>query len=326
MVMKIFSNHRRKLEPYRRFGSREFKEKLTMAKGYKRTLEKGFISNFFGKTGFSTIGLLVGVGGLGAIFYFLVLSPYFLVNQITVSGNTQVTNDQVLSVFSSLADERFVLVPKNSFFYLSQSRVEKLFAQQLPMVKELKSTRSWPNKISIEVTERTPAIVLSASGRNYLVDELGFVINEVETESSGLKVEDLVLEEILPGSVIDGKLIPFIISAQKQWGSKMTVPISLAKIPGIGASEVEFVSQEGWSVFFSTERPVANQLSNLQILLSNQINASNRTRLAYIDLRLAKWAYYCFKATPCQQSEQQENIPSTAGSEIKTEETDDIRN
>ena len=52
--MKIFSKHRKKIEPYRRFGGREFKEKLTTAKNYKRSLnsnsEKGFFSRFFAKS------------------------------------------------------------------------------------------------------------------------------------------------------------------------------------------------------------------------------------------------------------------------------------
>jgi hypothetical protein len=65
-------------------------------------------------------------------------------------------------------------------------------------------------------------------------------------------------------------------------------------------------------VFFSTDRPVTNQLSNLSILLAKQIAAGDRARLAYIDLRLSKWAYYCFKATPCQQTDQSQ-LPETAG-------------
>src|SRR4029077_18786738 len=92
---------------------------------------------------------------------------------------------------------------------------------------------------------------------------------------------------------------------------KMTIPLALAKIPGRGATEVEFVSSEGWSALFSTDRPVTNQLNNLSVLLNKQITASNRGKLAYVDLRLAKWAYYCYKATPCQQTDQT-TLPETA--------------
>ena len=81
--------------------------------------------------------------------------------------------------------------------------------------------------------------------------------------------------------------------------SKRIQEIKEAKVPGIAASEAQFVTSEGWGVFFDVNRSVASQLSNLSLLLSRQIPAKDRNRLAYIDLKLPKWAYYCFKNTPC---------------------------
>jgi hypothetical protein len=63
---------------------------------------------------------------------------------------------------------------------------------------------------------------------------------------------------------------------------------------------------------FDTTRSVITQLNDLSVLLNKQIAAKDRARLAYIDLRLAKWAYYCFKATPCHQ-EVIEPAETTAG-------------
>ncbi len=305
--MKIFSNHRRKLEPHRRYGGREFKDKLVAAKNYKRNFnsnKESFVSAFFSRAGMSQAAVYTTLVFIGAIFYFLVISPYFLVTQVSVSGNKQVSSDEIVSAIQNAANHRFMLVKKNSFFLLNSGVVNKIIVSADPLVRVTKSSRSWPNKLKIEVIERTPTLVLAANQKYYLVDDQGFVIKEVPDSGNYLKVSDQVGEDIKVGETIDGKLIPFIISMKQIWPTRLTQAIAAVKIPGKGATEVEFVTSEGWSVFFSTDRPVVSQLGNLVILLNKQIG-SDRSKLAYIDLRIAKWAYYCFKDTPCQQSDQQ---------------------
>jgi hypothetical protein len=174
----------------------------------------------------------------------------------------------------------------------------------LPIIKEVKTTRSWPDKINIEITERNPALSFSVKDKNYLIDDQGFVVKELTAPSSQLNIVDAVDDNINIGETINGKLIPFIISMEKSWPGRVAVPLSFGRIPGKGSSEVEFITTEGWSAFFSTDRPVNSQLNNLGLILSKQIPARDRAKLAYIDLRLAKWAYYCYKQTPCQQTDQ----------------------
>jgi hypothetical protein len=324
--MKIFSKHRKKIDPYRRFGSREFKEKLTTAKNYKRLgAEKSF--DFFSKTGLSRVGTVTGIAVLAVIFYFLVLSPYFLVKNIVIKGNSRVSASEISKVVAGLSEKRFLLVPQNSLLALNQGRLNNLFKEKLPEVREVKSKRSWPNKITIEISERTPALSVVVSGKNYTIDDQGFVMKETPKTEVQLKIIDQVDEEIKVGEVIGGKLIPFIISMQKQWPGKINVPLAMAKIPGKGASETEFVSAEGWSAFFSTDRPVVNQLSNLSILLNNLTHKGEKPKLVYIDLRLAKWAYYCLRSTPCQQTDQSALPQTASGTKVlnTVEPTEDIQ-
>lgn len=315
--MKIFSNHRRKLEPYRRFGGREFKEKLANAKNYKRSFgpKENPLSGFFASTGLSKIGTLAGVAVLGTVFYFVCVSHYFWAGEIRVSGASQVSADEISAVINNLSQKRFFLVPENSLLFLSPARANSILTKAEPVIESVKVKRTWPDKISFEITERTPALVLSSGGTNYLIDDQGFVIKQVGPETTLMEINDSVQEDIPVGSTLGGKLIPFVLSMQSQWPSKVQVPLSSAKIPGKGSTEVEFISAEGWSVFFSTDRPVTSQLANLSGLLAHQIGA-NRVKLAYVDLRLAKWAYFCLKDTPCQQTDQTQADSQTAATAI----------
>ncbi|HEX5429680.1 MAG TPA: FtsQ-type POTRA domain-containing protein [Patescibacteria group bacterium] len=330
--MKIFSKHRKKLEPHRRFGSREFQSKLTSAKNYKRNLglksRGSALADIFSKTGLSKAGTFAALLVLAGIIYFAAFSPYFLVKDINVSGNSRIPSQTIVSEIDSLSQKRFFLVPENSLLFLSQGRLSGIFKKNLPDISEVILSRHWPDKISLQVTERNPSFVLSATGENFLVDDQGFVIRQVVQNPNLLQVADQVSEDVSPGSTIGGKIVPFIVSMQKQWPGKITIPIASAKIPGKAASEVEFVSTEGWSVLFSTDLPVATQLDSLQLLLSRQITPANRAKLSYIDLRLAKWAYYCYKDTPCQQTSEQSQAaigpqaPVTGSSTRQTQNSD----
>jgi cell division septal protein FtsQ len=315
-ILKIFSKHRKKLDAHRRYGGREFKEKLNVAKNHKRSLNgntKPFNLNFFGRTGFTKVGTISGLALVGTIFYFLALSPYFLVTNVSVSGNKLVTTDEIASFIKNLQGRRFLLVPQNSFFLVSQARIQAQASRALPMLREVKVDRHWPDKVSIRVTERTPAMVIVSRDKNFLIDDQGFAIKELVGPTNEFKLIDQVNDDMRVGQTIEGKLIPFILSMQKTWPTKLNVAIALAKVPGKAAAEVEFVSSEGWSVFFSTDRPVSNQVANLATLINKQISANDRDKLAYIDLRLAKRAFFCLKNTPCQQTDQSA-LPETAGS------------
>src|SRR3989338_1218924 len=87
--MKIFSSHRRKLEPRRRFGGREFKHKIKVAQNYKRVFSTGGLPESLKK--WRNFGIAVFV----IIFYYLVISSYFVISDIKVSGNQDVSTQQI---------------------------------------------------------------------------------------------------------------------------------------------------------------------------------------------------------------------------------------
>lgn len=62
---------------------------------------------------------------------------------------------------------------------------------------------------------------------------------------------------------------------------------------------MQFVSSEGWEVFFDINRAVDSQLSNLNLIITRQVPAKNRLELAYIDMRVDKSVYLCYKSSAC---------------------------
>lgn len=304
--MKIFSSHRRKLQPSRRFGGRVFKSKVKSAANYKRAWQAGSssgwqkISRWFGRSNLA-FWRNTGFAVLLVLFYFLVWSHHFVVSNISVIGNQAISTQQVIDAITQAGDSRLFLIKKNDYFLLTQGRVNHLLTQAIPEIKYVTSKRRWPNQIAITVHERIPGFVIASNGHYFLVDEEGVVVKPIGTPGTLVVAQDQLIEDFASNETLGNKLAPFILSMIKSWSAKVSTPIANVKFPGKASSDVEFGTTAGWSVIFDTNRSVVSELDNLALLLNKQISVKDQTRLSYIDLRLTKWAYYCFKASPCSQ-------------------------
>ncbi|HYC79988.1 MAG TPA: FtsQ-type POTRA domain-containing protein [Candidatus Binatia bacterium] len=313
------------MEASRRYGSKEFQNKIKSAQNYKRIYDprgKGVVHDILHWLHLDNRlyqFLLLIVAGFFA--YFLIISPYFLVTEFIISGNQQVSRDQIVSVLKKSEEGRWLLVPKNHLALMSKNGTLEMVSSELPLVKEFKTyKRVWPNKIEMEIVERHPGFIFNVNNTNYLVDEEGFVVRAVD-DTTGLPIViDQVIETVTVGEQLNNtKLVAFVISATKQWPNKIRSAMREIKVPGKAAEQVEFKSAEGWGVFFDINRPVEAQLSNLSLILNRQIPAQNRLRLAYIDLRFDKWAYYCYKNSPCEAQPQNTEQTKEEGEEGKVE-------
>ncbi len=303
--MRIFSTHRKKLEPRRRFGGLKFRSKVKQAANYKRIFNPNpnhwtaTLANLF--KGHLALWRNLAIVLFLALFYYLVISTYFVVANIEVSGTQSVSAQLVADVIREAGNSRLFLIKKNDFFLLTPGRVNHLLTTAIPEIKYAKATRSWPNKIRIEVTEHNPGFVIDSNGNYFLVDDEGVIVKQVDSPDNLVIAHDQLTENFAQGEMLNTKLAPFVISMIKQWPSKVNTAVAAIKFPGKQSSDVEFVTAAGWSVLFDTSRAVVAQLDGLALLLGHTISARDQTRLAYIDLRSSKWQYYCFQSTPCSQ-------------------------
>ncbi len=322
--MKIFSPHRRRMEAKRRYGSKEFQNKIKKAQGYKRIFDArshgafGKILHWLRLDSAVVLIPLLLVAGAG--IYYLFISDYFLVQNIEVSGNEQIGTSQIQEAVQKAGDERWMLIPKNHLLLLSGSYALDLISEELPLVKEIsRYKRVWPDGVKFEVVERRPGFAFVIDGRPYLVDEEGVVVKPLDDVGSLPVVHNQLSEGVQVGERLNNtKLVAFVMSVLKHWPAKINSQIKEMRVPGKAAQQIQVMSNEGWGVFFDTNRPSEGQVSNLALILSRQIPAQNRLKLAYIDLRFDKWAYYCYKDSPCvsqPNNEQKEGEGADKGEE-----------
>src|SRR3989344_1786762 len=98
----IFSKRNKKIDPNRRFGSREFRTKLRNAGRNRRVLisaRRGALGRVLGSINpsWKSWRLLIVIGFV-ILFYYLAVSQYFLVTDISISGNNEVDEERVRQI------------------------------------------------------------------------------------------------------------------------------------------------------------------------------------------------------------------------------------
>ncbi|MGC2617670.1 MAG: FtsQ-type POTRA domain-containing protein [Acidobacteriaceae bacterium] len=119
--------------------------------------------------GLGVVGM--GVGMLMATRNFLDHDPRFRIDSsasIQTVGNSQLTRDDLLSVFGSDIGRNLFYVP------LSQRRAE---LERFNWVEHATVMRVLPNQLRVAVTERTPIAFVEVNGRIELADAAGVILN-----------------------------------------------------------------------------------------------------------------------------------------------------
>lgn len=75
--------------------------------------------------------------------------------------------------------------------FIDTLKIKKIIIEQIPLVKEVYIDRNFPNRILINVVERTPRFAVFNFNKYYMVDEEGFLIDVLEKKPSK---EFLVIE------------------------------------------------------------------------------------------------------------------------------------
>lgn len=112
---------------------------------------------------FITIMLVIGV-----IFAYLLMSPSFNIQDITVKGNKQLTRQQVLT----LAE-----IKQGDNIFSKIGIVTKVRLKQNGYIEDAKINKIYPNKIEIQVTERQKQFQIKTENEGYVyIDEQGHIL------------------------------------------------------------------------------------------------------------------------------------------------------
>ena len=211
--------------------------------------------------------------------YFLIHSPVFTVDQITIKG-AETLDQQALVDISGLQQQSMLRLP------LGQAR-ENLKA--LPQVKSVRFEREWPDGIVIKIEERVPYAFWSVGGREYIVDVEGVVLAAGAPDGPAPRIVEPDSPRIMgPGDRVhpDALALAARIASESPRFLGQSVQV-LEYRPGIG---VTAVFGNGMRVTFGDERAYEYKVSVLSKLL-DQLSARGAKARA-IDLRFGERVTY----------------------------------
>lgn len=220
---------------------------------------------------------------LGGLIYLVIFSGLLDIKKVEVKGYSSPL--AVQGIAQEMVEKN--LISKNILLFKKRELEKALMGD--PQIQELSIKRYLPGKIIIEITESKPAMIWSAAGDKYLIDDRGVVIAPAVEEK---------LPEVYDGSNIKTKpgervcsptFIKFINDIYKGFQGSAGAPLSKITIFDI-LTDVHAMSADGWTVYFDASKNAEGQLRNLSRIVE-EARATNH-RLEYIDIRLDNKIFY----------------------------------
>jgi cell division protein FtsQ len=206
-------------------------------------------------------------------------SDHFALRRIEVAGRARIPESKILDAAG--------IVRGMNVFRLDTHRAEEAIERD-PWIRRAKVVRRLPDRVKVEVEERIPVAILSAS-HLYLVDERGDVFKRLAPGDptdlftvSGIPRERFrqakkrAMEELLEGLALAG--------AYEESGLSRSEPLS----------EVHLDDDGGWSLFLEKdgcrvrigELPFRQKLRRLRLVLSELRSMHARAEYVLLDNRV----------------------------------------
>ena len=244
--------------------------------------------------------LLVSITTLAFLIYFLFFTSFFRVDKIVLIDNVEVSQAEVEEAFDKYATRKILWVlPSNNIFLLNKDKLAEHLLAEIPRLEQVEIEKKLADIIKIKAKERQLLLVWVAGNQLHYVDQYGSVccratLDEVVERDLPLVYDSNDREVYLHEEVVTRNFVGFLQDLHQKFPQQIDAEIKKFWAPSILAKEVHLETIGGWRVYFSIDRSVESQLSDLKIVMDEQIKGGIE-RVDYIDLRIDNWAYYKYK-------------------------------
>jgi len=259
------------------------------------------------------------------IFWAIFLSPWMLVKNIEVKDNKTIDKNRVIDlVQKNIVGNYFYFIPKAKIFLIKPGGLSDTLKQNFPILLQTNIRRIFPDKISLNIVERTPVGIWCkkntnsgnyASGydglRSRLTESQNYnaiscydydvngVIFQLAPYTSGsliTKIYDHSQEfanSKIGDKVLNSNILEFIQKAQDRLGADFGFKTEQI-ILGTDSEGAAFYFASDWFLILNQKIDLDYQFQVLRNVLDQSIG-NQAPNLAYIDLRLKNRAYYKYK-------------------------------
>jgi cell division septal protein FtsQ len=296
-----------------KFQNQDFKKKLVVARTYKRSSkqipEKPF-GIFLGYLGIYSLKLKILIFFLLLSLIYLFLVPnFFSVKHITVSG---LNNPSNLSEIKTCIKQTMHW-PKNNLILLSNNKLINSLEKNCPTISQVKSLeKDYPNTLNFTIKERFEQFLVHNQSGQYVLSNDGVFLKQLS--QTDIELNATATNQLLPFYLINNPEEYYVNQALAtpdtferleamlvEFKEKLLNPIKQITLLDKTFTNAEMITQTGYQVKLNLNLVNEEFLQNLEDLL-NDITSSRINSVKYIDLRVEKKAYVCYKDAICAKN------------------------
>jgi hypothetical protein len=220
------------------------------------------------------------------IVYLAFFSPLFQVKSVEINNLKYQDKEEIEKKVSKYRSSLFL---HNNLLSLSRSSLKKEINQNSG-IRDVNIIKRYPDRLIIQVEERTPAFVWQVLDHKYLVDETGLIWADYDDRFPDLPVvfDDKNLPTEIGKKPVPANFSLFVIGLNKDFSLMTGRKIKKMEVVDT-SSELKVRSDSTWYAYFDTNRSVKNELINLSRVLEE---TKNKKKLEYIDLRVENKIFY----------------------------------
>jgi len=242
-----------------------------------RRRKKSIFSNlFFSVSLFSSIILLSALG-------FLFFSPRFQIDNLVISGNTNLSTEEIERIANEKMKTSFSLMGMDfvteSIFLSFGGKINQI-KEAMPEIERISIKKNFPSGISLEIVEKTPFAVWEYNNETFLIDKNGsFIRNKEENED----ISDLI--KIKQGEDYDNldkkELINHILNISEKLSKDEIAILSY----NIFNDRLKVNTKNNFFILFDLRQDISWQIEKLRAVLERDDQIKEGIDIKYIDLR-----------------------------------------
>ncbi|OGN29715.1 MAG: hypothetical protein A3A33_04460 [Candidatus Yanofskybacteria bacterium RIFCSPLOWO2_01_FULL_49_25] len=265
-------------------------------------INRNYQQEFFAKKRRLKILKLAGlIGGgvfvFGGIIYILFFARWFDVRTVTINTPPTIPITEIHDAIDHWLNQTTLGIRhrRNSVLF-SFEGLKSSLAQAFPRIDTVHVSRKSVHEISIVIIDRkatgiwcvsiqSACFYFDETGKAFaqLVPSEGFLFTAVnDARDRTVELGEEVAPESWRGEILNVKHL-------SQFGS---LPIGSFSIPKGSFDEFNAMTKDGWTIKFSLQTDITQQMRNLLQFLKEKIKPEERAALQYVDLTIPDRIYY----------------------------------
>ncbi len=223
--------------------------------------------------------------------YFIIFYPKFQLEDIVIENDKYINQEAFTQFIANEANNKILYLSSNSMFLINKTELRKEILLKMPIIQDVKITKTFPNTLNFEIKERVPASIWCQKKEKstcYYIDKAGVAFQKAEFMGKNFFIiikdkEDLIIgDEVITKEDIEK--ITLIENTIKDFNFEVDYFKFHSK------ERFEVILVDGWSFLFTYEN-IEEELENLPVAY-NQVDEKRRKELEYIDLRFKDRLFY----------------------------------